>query len=90
MEEIRKAITELPIEELKKYLEETIWEGIEEDSPEEEELDKIRDEAMEPFLLGYDNNDTREGYNKLTSIMVNDIGVAPGWGNYVESYKQRE
>ena len=68
VEEIREAITKLPVAELKVYLSETIWEGIEEGSPEEEELDRIRDEAMNPFFLGYDNLETRPGYVKLNEI----------------------
>ena len=69
VEEIRKAITELSIEELKEYLEVTIWEGILEGSHEEKEIDKIRDEAMEPYLLGYQSEETRPMYQKLIKII---------------------
>ena len=69
IEEIRKAITELPADELKIYLEETIWDGIAEGSSEEMELDIIRDAAMKPFLLGYDSTDLRPMYIKLTEIL---------------------
>jgi len=68
IEEIREAITRLPAIELKTYLLETIWDGIEEDSLEEEELDSIRDEAMKPFFHGYDNEETRSGYIKLNEV----------------------
>ena len=68
IKEIREAIIRLPVDELKVYLEETIWDGIEEDSPEEDELDKIREEAMEPFIMGYNDLELRPGYHKLTKI----------------------
>lgn len=68
VEEIRKAVTELPVLELRIYLEETIWEQVEDGSPEEKELHQIYDEAMEPFFNGYDNLETRSGYLKLMEI----------------------
>jgi len=68
VEEIRQAITELPVEELEKYLSETIWEGVQEGSPEDDELHRIRDEAIEPFITGYTNLETRDGYNKLMEL----------------------
>ena len=72
VEEIKKAIAELPVLELEKYLSETIWEGIEEGGNEEDELYRIRDEAMEPFILGYTNEETRPGYLKLMALSEND------------------
>ena len=68
MEEIRKAITELPADELKIYLEETIWDGVSEGSPEEAEIDMLRDKALEPFLLGYSNSNLRPIYTKLMNV----------------------
>jgi hypothetical protein len=68
IEEIRKAVTELPVEELRVYLEETIYEGIEEDSPEEEELEKILNEVIDEFVMGYSNPETRSGYKKMMEL----------------------
>ena len=76
VEDIRKAITEFSIEELKVYLEETIWEGILEGSQEEKEIDRIRDEAMEPFLIGYQSEETRPMYQKLMKIIGMNSAIA--------------
>jgi hypothetical protein len=66
VEEIRKAITELPLEELEKYLSETVWAGVSGDD--EEKLHQIISEAMHPFIVGYTNEETREGYTKLMKL----------------------
>lgn len=67
-EEIRKAITELSVEELKVYLEETIFDGIKKGSPEEDKIYEIRDEAMDPFIVGYADEKLRPGYHKLMEL----------------------
>jgi len=68
VEEIREAITKLSVDELDKYLSETVWNGIIEGSPQEDALHNIIDEAMEPFIMGYSNEETRPYYSKLMKL----------------------
>ena len=61
-EEIRKAVAELTVEKLRVYLAETIWEGIEEGSPEESEIYAVIEEF--PSSITYDCEETRPLYHK--------------------------
>ena len=68
VEEIREAITKLSVDELDKYLSETVWNGIIEGSPQEDALHNIIDEAIEPFIMGYSDEETRPYYLKLMEL----------------------
>jgi len=69
VEEIKEAIAKLSVDELDKHLSETVWDGISEGSPQEDALHNIIDEAMEPFIMGYSNEETRPYYLKLMELI---------------------